>query len=72
MLLFNASGQVREIPHGAFDLALRILQLGVTHQWRRARQSPAGAIRDREHHREIPQQFIGWRFGLRRGLLVRF
>lgn len=72
MLLFNAFGQMRQIPHGALDLALRILKLGVAHQRRGARQAPAGAVGDREHHRQIPQQFIGWRFGLRRNLLVRF
>ena len=72
MLLFNAFGQMRQIPHGAFDLALRILKLRVAHQRRRTRQAPAGAIGDREHHRQIPQQFIGWRWRLRRDLLVRF
>jgi hypothetical protein len=72
LLLFNAFGQMREIPHGAFDLALSVLKLGVAHQRRGPRQAPAGTIRDRQHHRQIPQQFIGWRFGLRRDLLVRF
>ncbi len=72
MLLFNAFGQMHQIPHGAFDLALCILKLGVTHQGRRARQAPAGTVRDREYHRQIAQQFIGWRWRLRRNLLVRF
>jgi len=72
MLLLNAFGQMRQIPHGAFDLALCILKLGVTHQGRGARQAPAGTVRDREHHRQIPQQFIGWRWRMRRNLLVRF
>ena len=61
MLLFNAFGQMREIPHGAFDLALRILKLGVAHQRSGARQAPAGTVGDLKHHRQIPQQFIGWR-----------
>jgi hypothetical protein len=72
MLLFNASGQMRQIPHRALDLALRILELGCGHQRRGARQASAGTVGDREHHRQIAQQLIGWRFGLRRDLLVRF
>lgn len=72
MLLFNTFGQMREIPHGALDLALCILKLDVAHQRRGARQTPAGTVGDREHHGQIPQQFIGWRLGLRRDLLVRF
>ena len=72
MLLFDTFGQMRQIPHSAFDFALRILKLGGTHQRRRTRQAPAGAIGDREHHRQIPQQFIGWRWRMRRNLLVRF
>ena len=65
MLLFNAFGQMRQIPHSAFDFALRILKLGGTHQRRRTRQAPAGTVRDRENHRQIPQQFIGWRWRMR-------
>ena len=72
MLLFNAFGQMHQIPHGAFDLALCILKLGVTHQGCGPRQSPAGAVGDLKHHRQIPQQFLGWRFRLWRDLLVRF
>jgi hypothetical protein len=72
MLLFDAFGQVLQIPHGAFDLALRILKLGVAHQGCRARQTPAGAVADGDDHRQIPQQLLGWRLRLRRDLLVRF
>ena len=72
MLLFNAFGQMRQISHSAFDLSLRILKLGVAHQGRGARQAPAGTVGDREHHGQIPQQFIGWRWRLWRDLLVRF
>ena len=72
MLLFDAFGQILEIPHGAFDLALRILKLGVTHQGCGARQTPAGAVGNGDDHRQIPQQLLGWRWRLRRDLLVRF
>ena len=72
MLLLDAFGQMLEIPHGAFDLALRILKLGVAHQRRGARQTPAGTTCDLKHHRQIPQQFLGWRCGLRRDLLMGF
>ena len=72
MLLFDAFGQMLEIPHGAFDLALRILKLGVAHQRRGARQAPASTVGDREHHRQIPQQFLGNRRWLRFDLLLRF
>ena len=61
MLLFNAFSQMRQISHGAFDLELRRFKLGVAHQGRGARQTPAGTVADREHHRQIPQQFLGWR-----------
>jgi len=72
MLLFDAFGQMLEIPHGAFDLALGRLKLAVPHQQCGARQTPAGAVGDGQNHRQIPQQFIGWRWRLRRDLLMGF
>jgi len=42
MLLFNAFGQMREVSHGAFDLALGRFKLGVAHQGCGARQTAAG------------------------------
>jgi len=72
MLLFHAFGQMRQIPHGAFDLAPCALKLGVAHQWCGARQTPAGAVGDRQHHRQIPQQFLSNRRRLRLELLLRF
>ena len=60
MLLFDTLGQMRQIAHGAFDLAPRTLKLVMAHQRCGARQTPAGAVGDREHHRQIPQQFIRW------------
>jgi hypothetical protein len=71
-LLFHAFGQVHQIPHSAFDLALRTLKLGVGHQRRGARQAPAGAVGDREHHREISQQLLGNRRRLRFELALCF
>jgi hypothetical protein len=72
MLLFNAFGQMRQIPQRILDLAPHTLQLEVAHQRRRARQAPAGTARNREHRRQILQQFIDWRWRLRRDLLSRF
>jgi len=72
MLLFDTFGQMIEIPHGAFDLALYRFKLARAHQRRRARQTPAGAVGNGKHHRQIPQQFIGWRRRLRRDLLMGF
>ena len=72
MLLFDAFGQMRQIPHGAFDLAMGRLQLARAHHRCGTRQTPAGTVRDGEHHRQIPQQFIGWSWRLRRDLLMGF
>ena len=61
-----------EVPHGAFDLALCTLQLRATHQRCGARETTAGAVGDRQDHRQIPQQFFGWRWRLRGDLLMGF
>jgi hypothetical protein len=71
-LLFNAFGQVHQIPHSAFDLALRIFKLGDGHQRRGVHQAPAGAVGDREHHRQISQQLLGNRRRLRFKLSLCF
>ena len=72
MLLFDAFGQMRQIPHGAFDLAMGRLQLARAHQRCGARQTPAGTVGDGDDHRQIPQQFLGWSWRLRRDLLMGF
>lgn len=61
-----------QILHGAFDLALRSVELVLVHQGCCPRQTPAGTVGDGQHHIQIPQQFIGdgWRLGF--GLLLRF
>jgi hypothetical protein len=61
LLLLDAFGQMHQIPNGAFDLAPCVLQLSVAHQRCGTRQTPAGAVRNGKHHRQIPQQFLGWR-----------
>ena len=61
MLLFDTFGQMRQISHRAFDLAPGAFEVVAAHQGRGARQTPAGTVGDRQHHRQIPQQFIGWR-----------
>jgi hypothetical protein len=70
MLLFDAFGQMLQIPHGAFDLAVCRLKLTGAHQRCGARQTPAGAVGDGDDHHQIPQQFLGWRCRLRRDLLM--
>jgi hypothetical protein len=55
LLLVNPLGQKAQILYGACDLALGCIELVLTHQRRRSRQTPAGAVGDREHHRQIPQ-----------------
>jgi len=54
LLLFNAFGQMRQVFHGAFDLASCTFKLGLPHERRRARPTPAGAVGDCKHHRQIP------------------
>jgi len=51
LLLLNPLGQNPQILHGACDLALCRIELVLIHQRRRSRQTPAGAVGDREHHR---------------------
>jgi len=51
MLLFDALGQMRQISHGALDLAFGRFKLGVAHQRRGTRQTPAGPLCNGEHHR---------------------
>jgi hypothetical protein len=63
---------MRQISHGAFDLALRRFKLGMAHQRRGTPQTPAGTVDDRDDHRQIPQQFIGWRWWLGQDLLTCF
>jgi len=46
MLLFDAFGQMRQIPHGAFDLAMGRFKLAVAHQRRGRRQPPTGTVGD--------------------------
>jgi hypothetical protein len=72
LLLFKAFGQMRQVFHGAFDLAPRTFKLIGSHQRRGARPTAAGAVGDRQHHRQIPHQFLGRRSGLRRHLLMGF
>jgi len=59
LLLLNALGQMRQISYSAVDLALRGFEVAAAHQRCGARQPPTGTIGDREHHRQIPQQFFG-------------
>jgi hypothetical protein len=61
MLLLDAFGQMGQVSYSAVNLAQGIFKVGVAHQWRCTRQTPAGTVADREHHRQIPQQFLGWR-----------
>jgi hypothetical protein len=72
LLLCDAFGQMRQVFHGAFDLAPYIFKLGLPHQGRRARPTPAGAVGERKHHRQIPHQFLSRRSRLRRHLLMGF
>ena len=60
MLLCHAFRQMRQIPYSAFDLALCGFELARAHQRRRTLQTPAGAVRDSDNHRQIPQQLLGW------------
>ena len=46
MLLFDAFGQMRQIQHGAFDLAMGRFKLAVAHQRRGRRQPPTGTVGD--------------------------
>jgi hypothetical protein len=70
LLLLDAFGQMREIFHGAVDLAPRIFELGAIHQWRCARQPASGTVRDGQHHAQIPQQFTSYRWRFRFDLLM--
>jgi hypothetical protein len=72
MLLFDAFGQMLQIPHDAIDLALGRLKLTGAHQRCGARQTPGGTVGDGDDHRQIPQQFLGWRCRLQRDLLMGF
>jgi hypothetical protein len=72
MLLSDTFGQMGQIFHGAFDLALRPFKIAGTHQWHGSRQAPAGAVGDGEHHRQIAQEFFGNRRWLRFQLLLCF
>jgi len=72
LLLVNPLGQKLQILDGACDLALGGIELVLVHQRRRSRQTPAGTVGDGNDHRQIPQQFIGWRWGLRLDLLLCF
>jgi len=59
LLLLNPLGQKAQILYGACDLSFGRIELVLIHQRRRSRQTPAGSVGDREHHRQIPQQFLG-------------
>ena len=72
MLLGDTFGQRGQVADSAFDLALGIFKVGVAHLWRGARQTPAGTIGNRQHHRQIPQEFFGHRRRLRFDLLLGF
>jgi hypothetical protein len=72
LLLFNTFGQMRQIPHGGFDLVSCTLQLGIANQRRGARQTSAGPVGDGDNHRQIPQQFFSHRRRLRFDLLLCF
>jgi len=72
LLLLDALGQMREIFHSALDLVPCRIELGAIHQWRCARQPPAGAVRDGHDHVQIPQQFTGYWWWLWLDVLLRF
>jgi len=72
LLLLNPLGQKLQILDGARDLALGGIELVFIHQRSRAPETPAGPVGDGDDHRQIAQQFIGRRCGLRLELLVRF
>src|SRR5947199_10523981 len=72
LLLVDPLGQILLILDGACDLALGGIELVLVHLRRRSRQTPAGTVGDGNDHRQIPQQFIGWRWGLRLDLLMCF
>ena len=72
MLLLDTFGQMGQISHGAFDLSIGGFKVGSGHQRCGSRQAAAGAVGDREHHRQIAQEFFGNRRGLRFDLLSGF
>ena len=66
MLLSDTFTEMLEIADDTVDLGFGRREVGGAHQRRGARQSAAGAVDDREAHREIAQQFLTG--GRRRGI----